>query len=143
MPRLFPIAFVVSLAACSGGDPSPGGPAEAFPSAPLATLASDSGHLAIEVRTSPSQPPTRGELSVQLVVRDATTGAPSTGLNLAVTPWMPAMAHGTSVTPDVAETSPGVYVVSHVALFMPGTWQLRTDVSGPLQDHATPSLDIP
>jgi hypothetical protein len=142
MPRLVPIVFVVSLAACGGADPSSNG-AGAFPAAPLTTLASDSGHLAIELRTSPSQPPTRGELTVQLVVREATTGAPRPGLSVAMTPWMPAMAHGTSMTPDVAETSPGVYVVSHVDLFMPGTWQLRTDIQGPMQDHATLSLDIP
>jgi hypothetical protein len=146
MPR--PLVYVpallvaVSLVACGGGDGA-SSDEEPFPATALASLTSDSGRLAIEVRTSPSQPPPRGELRVQLAVRDATTGAPSTGLSVSVTPWMPAMAHGTSVTPTVAEASPGVYVVSRVDLFMPGTWQLRTDITGPLEDHATLSLEIP
>jgi hypothetical protein len=37
----------------------------------------------------------------------------------------------------------GRYVVSDVALVMPGTWELRTTFAGPTQDRATPSLQIP
>ena len=131
------------LLACSSGDPGATTNAGDFPAQALTTLASDSGKLSIEVRTSPEQPPSRGEMSVQFVVRNATGGAPAAGLGIAMTPWMPVMDHGTSTTPDVSETAPGVYVVNHVALFMPGTWQLRTDISGPLVDHVAPSLQIP
>ncbi|MGH7280315.1 MAG: hypothetical protein ACRELY_02240, partial [Polyangiaceae bacterium] len=87
-----------------------------------------SGNFAIDVRTSPSQPPSRGEASVQLVIRDK-NGAPHPGLTL-------------SVTPSVTETTPGTYVVSNVDLFMAGTWELRTAITGDVSDHATPSFQI-
>lgn len=110
------------------------------------TVTSDSGNLHAEVRTSPSQPPTRGEQSVQLVITNA-DGSPAAGLKLDTTPWMPAMGHGASVTPSVTETTPGTYVIDDVDFFMPGTWELRTTVSSAAPsstaDHVAPSFQIP
>jgi hypothetical protein len=110
------------------------------------TVASDSGKLRFDVRTSPTQPPTRGEQSVQLVISNA-DGSPATGLALDATPWMPAMGHGASVTPSVSETTPGTYVIEDVDFFMPGTWELRTSISsaapGNAADHVAPSFQIP
>ena len=39
------------------------------------------------------------------------------------------MGHGTSLVPSVMETSPGIYLVTQVGLFMPGAWVLRTTIS--------------
>jgi hypothetical protein len=114
-----------------------------FASDALMSVTTDSGALRIDVRTAPAQPPSRGLTSVQLVIRDAASGAPKAGLSLAVTPWMPAHAHGASLQPSVAETTPGTYLVSDVDFFMPGTWELRTTLSGSIADHVEPSFDIP
>jgi YtkA-like len=109
------------------------------------SLASDSGELHFDVRTSPTQPPTRGQQSVQLVITDS-SGAPAKGLVLDTTPWMPAMGHGASVTPSVSETTPGTYVIEDVDMFMPGTWELRTTIASAgsnTADHVAPSFQIP
>ncbi len=130
--------------ACSGGS-SPVN-VDSFSETPLMSVASDSGKLHFDVRTSPSQPPTRGQQSVQLVIKNA-DGSPATGLALDATPWMPAMGHGASVTPSVSETTPGTYVVQDVDMFMPGTWELRTSISSAAPDndpdHVAPSFQIP
>jgi hypothetical protein len=81
--------------------------------------------------------------SVELVITDAATGAPETGLSLDVLPWMPAMGHGASLKPTVMESPGGVYVVDDVDFFMAGTWELRTSFSGSLVDYAAPSFQIP
>ncbi|MEO8876879.1 MAG: FixH family protein [Polyangiaceae bacterium] len=141
----FPIALgACALFACAGDASSSNG---TFSKDPLVTVTSDSGNLKIDVRTSPSQPPSRGEQAVQLVVTDATTGKPKTGLSVNMTPWMPAMGHGASVTPSVSEKSPGTYVINDVDLFMPGNWELRTTFATAANstdtDHAAPSFQIP
>jgi hypothetical protein len=114
-----------------------------FSAQPLMTVVSGSGKLAIDVRTAPLQPPTRGLQGVELVIRDSKTGASEPGLTLGVLPWMPAMDHGASLAPRVQEGPPGTYVVSDVDFFMPGTWELRTSISGAVTDHAAPSFQIP
>ena len=134
---------VIPIGACSSGSSSS---TNDFSQSPLMTLTSDSGKLHVAVRTSPTQPPTRGEQSVQLVITDD-DDKPQSGLSLDTTPWMPAMGHGASVTPSVTETSPGTYVVEDVDLFMPGTWELRTTIadadSSSTADHVAPSFQIP
>ncbi len=148
--RRFAVTLLVLAAgttACGGGTTGPSGTApagESFPDAALVTLPSDSGGRTVEVRTSPEQPPGRGVSSVQLVIRDA-GGAPVEGLALKVGPWMPEMGHGTSVVPTVTPQGHGVYLVSNVYFFMPGDWQLRTDVAAPGSptDHVTADFQIP
>jgi hypothetical protein len=138
---LLPVALF--LAACSS-DPgaAPTGPV-AFSSEPMMTETSSAGRFRIEVRTAPQQPPSRGLQTIQLVIRDVTTQAPEPGLTLDVLPWMPAMGHGAPLTPNVSEGPPGTYVVGDVDFFMPGVWELRTSISGPVTDHAAPSFQIP
>ena len=126
-------------AACAGSGDAPA-PA-AFPAAALASLKSDSGALSIEVRTSPSQPPTRGAASVEYIVRDV-DGAPVDGLSLVVVPWMPAHGHGASVRATVAAQGGGRYLITGVSLFMAGHWELRSDFSGPRSDHVAPSFEV-
>lgn len=79
---------------------------------------------------------------MQLIITDATTDAPQSGLELSVVPWMPAMGHGTSVTPTVVETAPGIYDLENLVLFMPGTWQIRTQWDGPAVEKVTPTLEV-
>ncbi len=132
-----------ALAGCGApASAAPAGPSE-FPAQPVMTLTSASGQLQIEVRTAPQQPPSRGDGSVELVIRNTTTNAPESGLSIDVVPWMPAMGHGASIVPAVASPSPGTYVITNVDLFMPGTWELRTTVSGSVADHVAPSFQIP
>jgi hypothetical protein len=113
----------------------------AFPEAPLATLHSDGG-LAIEVRTSPAQPPSRGESSVELQVSDA-QGKLVDGLDVDVEPWMPAMGHGASTDPVRTVEGDGRYRFDKVELFMPGEWELRLTLSGKTSDSATARFQIP
>jgi YtkA-like protein len=134
---------ILALAGCGApGSAAPAGPLK-FPDQPVMTLTSESGQLEIEVRTAPEQPPSRGDGSVELVIRNATTSAPESGLSIEVVPWMPVMGHGASIVPSVASPSPGTYVITNVDLFMPGTWELRTTVSGSVVDHVAPSFQIP
>jgi len=100
----------------------------------LATLTSSAGDLQVEVRTAPGQPPSVGLSTVTLNITDA-AGTPQNGLSLAVVPWMPAMGHGTSVTPVVAATGKGTYRIYNVSLFMAGQWELRVDVRGTTTDQ--------
>jgi hypothetical protein len=129
--------LVGAAAACSGG----AAPAAGFPAEPYTTTTSDSGALVVDVRTSP-QPPARGSNSVELTVKQASDGTPVDGLSVAIQVWMPAMNHG-SADPTIAPDGSGKYLVTNVYLYMPGTWQLRTTLTGTTTDHATPSLDVP
>jgi hypothetical protein len=121
-PLLVVVACVV--AACSGASTSETASASTFPIDAYASATSDGHAYRVELRTSPEQPPTRGELAIELRVTD-TSGAPVDGLPVVVTPWMPAMGHDTSVAPTIVAEGGGAYRVEHVELFMPGTWQLR------------------
>jgi hypothetical protein len=137
--------FVLTLAtACSDGaaPPADQGTATSFPANAYTTVASDTGRARVEVRTSPTQPPVRGVDTLELRVIDA-AGNAIDGVTLDVVLWMPAMGHGASVVPTVTPMGNGRYVLTNVDLFMPGTWELRTTLSGSVSDHAAPSLDIP
>lgn len=126
--------------ACSSGEAATGN--DSFPHQPLFELMTDSRQLLVAVRTAPQQPPTRGVVGMQLTITDATSGVPQTGLALKVLPWMPAMGHGTSVSPAVTESAPGIYILENLVLFMPGTWQIRTEWDDPAPTHVTPTLDV-
>lgn len=131
-------AALLACAACSGGAPS--GPLT-FPADAYLTTTSDSGSLRIELRSSP-QPPTEGTNAVELTVTDASSGKPRDGLAIAVSPFMPAMGHGSVLATGSPEGN-GKYLLPDVYLFMPGTWLLRTSFTGAATDHAAPTVDIP
>lgn len=130
---------LVAVVACSSAGGS--GADAGFPSAALTSQASDGAKYALELRTS-EQPPSHGVFSGEITVTDATTHAPSDGLDLAVLPWMPAMGHGSSVKPTVTAEGSGRYRVDDLALFMPGRWELRTTITGAAADTATLSFDV-
>lgn len=110
-----------------------------FPVDPLISATSDDGALAIQAWTAPNQPPTRGTVSVKLLITDATTHAPVDGLSVSLTPVMPAMGHGSSLVPVVTAEGGGVYVAENVGLYMAGRWDLGLSVLG----HGSPSVALP
>jgi hypothetical protein len=55
---------------------------------------------------------------------------------------MASHGHGASVRPTVTPQGHGKYLVTGVSLFMAGTWELRTDVSGPRTDSLAPSFEV-
>ena len=129
---------------CSGGSAGSGADAS-FPAAAFSSMTSVQGGLNIEVRTAPSQPPPQGIDTVEYVITSGgpAGGVPQDGLALTVVPWMPDMGHGASITPTVTAMGDGHYVIADVELFMPGTWELRTTIAGPLEDSVAPSFQIP
>ena len=133
------LSAVAATIGCSG----PAQPvSSSFPPSPIATMTSKTGELSVEVRTSP-QPPVRGTNLVELTVRNTADGSPRAGLSIAVTPWMPAMNHGSSAIPTATPETGGKYLVTDVDLFMPGLWELRTSFSGPAKDYVAPAFVIP
>ena len=145
MPRLVPLTLsclalaALALAGCGEAAPSD---AVTFDGAPELSVAGVQGHFVVGVRSSPS-PPRRGTDAFQLRVTDVRTSAPVDGLTLTVTPFMPAMGHGTSVAPEVTAEGGGVYVARGVNLFMPGRWELRVALHGAVDDAIAPAWDIP
>jgi hypothetical protein len=123
------VVAAVLLFACS---PAPA-VSTGFPAQAYASASSPSGMYAMEVRTSP-QPPSRGAIAALLTVR--CDGAPADGLALHMTPWMPAMGHGTSTEPTISARGNGDYVIDDLVLPMPGTWELRVSTS----DGAEPTV---
>ena len=140
--RALSLSLLLLGCGAESGSAAGGGGAEAtFPDAPLMVVKTDHGALSFEVRTSPSQPPTRGLITVEIVATDV-DGKPVDGLDLTVQPWMPQMGHGASTKPTIEAKGRGRYVVSHVACFMPGRWELRTAIAGAVNDSATVAFQI-
>jgi hypothetical protein len=54
---------------------------------------------------------------------------------------MPVMGHGSAVVPSVQAVEGG-FVITDLYLAMPGRWELRSDFSGELVDHASVVFDI-
>lgn len=105
------------------------------------TAASASGQLQVAVRWSP-QPPAVGTAAAELAITDR-AGMPAAGLTVAGLLWMPAHGHGASVQPDLTEASDGLFIASPLYFFMPGAWELLLTVSGPLDDTAAVSIELP
>jgi YtkA-like len=135
-----PLAGAV-LTGCAG---ETGGSGSAFPAASLMTVPGAQGAVSLEVRTAPAQPPSQGVSSVEYTITAGGEGGERVdGLAISVVPWMPDMGHGTSVVPTVTAEGEGRYVVDDVDLFMSGTWQLRTTITGADEDSAAPTFEIP
>jgi hypothetical protein len=116
--------------------------ASSFPSAPVTTVTTDGGKLRVAIHGAPYQPLIAGLQCVELVVTDVSTDATLDGLAITMTPWMPAMGHGASVTPSVTALGEGRYVFTNVSLFMPGEWELRMQFSGEVTDSVAPTFSV-
>jgi hypothetical protein len=130
----------LSAGGCGAAAPADSGP-PVFPADALTVASSTSGSLSVELRTDP-QPPVRGAIRGQLFIADA-TGAGVDGLDVSVLPWMPAHGHGTSVATSVTAQGGGLYLVDQLYLYMAGTWELRTTISGAMTDAAVPAVEVP
>lgn len=133
-------AVAIVLAACTAAsEPSS---AERFPDAPYASFVTGDEPLAVELRTAPSQPPERGDLAIEVRVEDAAK-TPRDGLSVEVTAFMGAHGHGAAGTPAVTPLGDGRYRVEHLALTMPGPWQLRLSFRGEgIDARATTTIEV-
>src|SRR5262245_30114273 len=131
------VGFLTGALGGCGGDA--GGPAsDPFSTEPQQVIGSDRGALHIQIWSAP-HPAVRGVNRFRLDVTDS-TGAPASGLAIAVQPWMPAHGHGTSVVPQVMPLGAGSYEIDQVYFYMAGSWQLRMSFAN---DSAAPWFDIP
>ncbi len=118
---------LVFLCGCAGG----GASTTSFSGEPLQTLTTTSG-LEVKVWTSP-QPPARGQLAVKFEFPSL-----DGGVGASVTPWMPAMGHGAA-----AISTDDTLVAEGINIYMPGAWELRTQLSGAADDAFVVQLEIP
>lgn len=146
LPSLFAIVFSIALSivfavGCASSSPPQSNEPPIFPADPLTTVAGTQSATTIEVRTAPTQPPTRGVVDVELRVHDH-DGKPVDGLVLQVVPWMNAHGHGASTTPTIVDEGSGRYRVRGVDLFMPGEWSLPVDLSGAVHDRIDATVEV-
>lgn len=127
-----PGLVLILSTACSSASTVP----DSFP----LSVTSDSHALHIDMTASPD-PPVVGTDTLELTITSAADGSPQDGLSVALAPYMPSMGHGTSAT-TVTPEGGGKYLVSEVYLFMPGVWELKTTITGPISDHAEPAFQL-
>jgi hypothetical protein len=100
-----------------------------------------SGALSLNVFSLPQTPAAATDMQFKFEAKDA-SGAPVTGLDIAVQPWMPEMRHGSPVTPNVSEAGSGVYNVTNVDFTMVGTWQLQLTISGAMTGSCNVDVNV-
>lgn len=128
----------LALSGCSGAESS--GASDEFPSAPLEVVKSAKGLVTIQVRTSPTQPPTHGDFDAEVRLTDA-QDKPLDAMQIDVQPWMPVHGHG-ATKPEVIAKGGGRFVLQRLQLVMPGAWELRTTITGAVDDSANIGLDV-
>lgn len=72
--------------------------------------------------------PIRGINSWTIALSDL-EGAPLTGCEVWLTPYMPEHGHGVATVPDVTEGDDGQYQVDQIELIMPGLWEMRFKIT--------------
>lgn len=107
-----------------------------------AVVTSASGMLQVEARTLDGEAPLRGVNAFDIEIARADSGEPLADAQVTLTPWMPAMGHGTSVKPAMTAVGEGHYHAQQVYLFMPGLWELRISIAGSVQDDAALRFQI-
>lgn len=128
---------LVVLSACAA---PPASGSEDFPDAAYASFTADAAF--VELRTAPAQPPERGEITAEVRVHDA-QALPRDGLAIDVVAFMGAHGHGAAGTPTITPLGEGRYRIEHLALAMPGFWQLRLSFRGEgIDAHATTTLEV-
>ena len=132
------IAFALG---CGGAADSAGDAGLTFAATPIQTVRSDSGALDVAVHAQAGRTPARGINAFRFVITDS-KGAPVDGLQVTVSPLMPYMGHGSSVTPTVNAAGGGAYDITNVVFPMAGRWDLNSNFTGPVTDAAKPFFDI-
>lgn len=105
-------------------------------------VTSDSGALLVTVSSEPADRPMRGNNRIFFYIESTSTGEPVDGLELAMTPFMPAHGHGASQEPSLTPLGNGSYRFDDVLLSMAGLWELRTTVSGAMVDSFAPRVEV-
>ncbi len=100
---------------------------------------SESGELELEFANTSFR---RGENKVTVCVTERRSGEPTLELELEVVPFMPSMGHGSSGPSPSRELGSGCYEFEGVVFNMPGTWELRTEISGAFEDSAQLTLSV-
>jgi hypothetical protein len=96
------------------------------PYCPGMTAKGENGMLTFELVASDPQPPASGpgvEDTFTMEFLDS-SGKPVTDAQICITPYMPQMGHGASVTPTATLQSDSTFTISNLNLFMPGVWQI-------------------
>jgi len=122
---------VLLVAACSSAPPP------SFGTTPITTATSTACGVSFDVYSAPD-PLVRGPSSIELVATSATPP----GLSIAMVPFMPAMGHGAATIPTITDEGGGVFVATDVVMAMPGTWQLRTTISGACSDAIVIDVEV-
>ena len=136
------VAAAALLAACGGGD-APAGYDPTMPpeTPPALTMTSESGTWVVSAWLYPERA-RKGANEVVFGIVDG-AGAPADGLVVRTQPWMPAHGHGTSTVPTVSPQGAGLYWAMPVNLYMAGRWELRTTITGAVEDHVVLVVDVP
>ncbi|MFY2563248.1 hypothetical protein ACN469_36970 [Corallococcus terminator] len=108
---------------------------------PVTSVTSTSGRLRIEVLTD-SVPLRRGPQRFLLRVTEAATGSAIPDTVLAIQPWMPTMGHGLDSPARITRRGTSDFEVTELDLFMPGPWELRLTLTGPVEDTAVVRLQL-
>ncbi len=126
--------LLLSLAACGGsggGSPDAADDCTGDPRAETFYVGldhhGDAGNLDFVLESADPAPPARGDNTwiVQVSAMSAgVVGSPVTGVQMAVTPFMPDHQHGTPI-PVVVTPMPtaGQYQLSPINMWMPGYWE--------------------
>jgi hypothetical protein len=105
----------------------------------LGPFPSESGELELDFANTSFR---RGDNEVTVCVTERRSGEPALGLELEVVPFMPSMGHGSSGPSPSKALGDGCYEFQGVVFNMPGTWELRTEISGAFEDSATLTLSV-
>ena len=103
-------------------------------------MLSQSGALRAELSANAIE---RGSNSFEVYVRDANSDAPAAELELSMLPFMPAMGHGSGMSPTITSLGEGHYECAGVLLNMAGRWHLRTTITGARSDYVAFEVDVP
>jgi hypothetical protein len=131
------IIFMCAAAACGTTDSS----LNDGPLVQIADATSTSGAYDVTVFAHTSTL-TRGNYILQYVFTSSADGSPVDDLGVTIVPWMPAMGHGTSITPSVTPLGSGAYELDDIDLYMAGLWQLRTTTTADQPDDVAPTLQV-
>lgn len=105
-------------------------------------VTSDGGALLVTIASEPAERPVRGNNRITFHIESTSTGEPLDDLELEMAPFMPAHGHGSSQEPALTPLGDGRYRFDDVVLTMPGLWELRTTVAGPITDSFAPRFEV-
>jgi hypothetical protein len=117
-----------------------------FGDTPAAVEFSNDRLFEVALYSSPTRTPTRGDNHVRIDLVHSNSDAVSVTPDLST--FMPAMGHGSGISPKLTEVSAETYTFEDVVLNMPGRWQLQLELETELDDgssrldHATFEFDV-